>query len=152
MIEIFEKQVGEHTYKIPMLPATKAIEIQLKLMSFLGEAFCNLAIKMKDDVKEGGLSAKDVGQIISILAPCIGDDDFKKLMFRCLEDVIIVDPKNGINDTRGTPRKVNVDLDFRGKLNDFYIVLYHVLEVNYKDFLLTILSGLKSLGMLKATA
>lgn len=122
MIETFEKQINGSNYSVTQLPARRALKLQAKLLKLLGPAMSEIFLAAAKDISRADLA---IPNAIRILANDIDDKTFDAFVMEMLQGV----RKDGIELNEKT-----VDLEFAGNLNELFLVLQYVLEVNYGDF------------------
>lgn len=137
MIETKEKVISGSNYAVTQLPARRALRLQAKLVKLLGPAVSTIF------VATGDLDNADqsIPKAITALATQLDDKTFDQLVLDLLQGQV---RKNGKEITEQV-----LDLEFAGKLNELFLVLAFVLEVNFGDFFQKegILSGFLNLQM-----
>lgn len=118
-IETKEKVIGEHVYSVTQMPAMRAVKLQARLLKMIGPSF-------------GAMMASDPANpdsslplAISLLADKLDEKTFSDLVIHLTESV----RRNGAEMT-----KERIDSDFAGNLNELFLVMQFVLEVNFSDF------------------
>lgn len=122
MIETFEKQINNSTYMVTQLPARRALKLQAKLLKLLGPAASEIFIAAAKDIYSADSA---IPQAIRLLVNELDDKTFDTFVMEMLQGV----RKDGMELNEKT-----VDLEFAGKLNELFLVLQYVLEVNFGDF------------------
>ncbi len=120
MIETLEKVIGESNYMVTQMPAMRAVRMQARLLKLLGPSF---AAMVAAGDKENPDSCLPLA--VQLLADKLDEKTFESLVLELLQGV----RKDGQELNRS-----KIDLDFAGHLNDLYLVLQFVLEVNFSDF------------------
>lgn len=122
MIETKEKVIGSSNYAVTQLPARRALRLQAKLVKLLGPAVSTIF------VATGDLDSADqsIPKAITALASQLDDKTFDQLILDLLQGQV---RKNGKEITEQV-----LDLEFAGNLNELFLVLSFVLEVNFGDF------------------
>lgn len=124
MVKTEQFTVGEHSYSITQWNATKAMIMKLKLGKYLGGLaeditvnHGNMANTMLANIKKilNGVDIEDFVNFIKEVA-CAASRDGNKMI------------------------TARFDEYFNGELMEAYEVAFKVLEVNYKDFLASVLS------------
>lgn len=120
MIETQEKIIGESNYMVTQMPAMRAVKMQARLLKLLGPSFAAMV------ASGGGENADSCLPVaVSLLTEKLDEKTFEDLVLQLLQGV----RKDGVELSRQ-----KIDLDFAGKLNELYLVLQYVLEVNFSDF------------------
>jgi hypothetical protein len=120
MIEVKEKNIGEAKYMVTQMPAMRAVRMQARLLKLLGPSFAAIVASNDKDNPDSCLT-----MAVSLLVEKLDEKTFETLVLDLLQGV----RKDGAELTRE-----KIDLDFAGKLNDLYLVMQFVLEVNFSDF------------------
>jgi len=123
MIETFEKVIGTSNYMITQLPARRALRLQAKLLKLIGPAFSHLFVNASSDAENAD---KALPKAISLFLAELDDKTFDVFVMEMLQGV----RKDGHELTNST-----VDSEFSGNLNELFLVIQNVLEVNFGDFL-----------------
>lgn len=122
MIETFEKQINNSTYMVTQLPARRALKLQAKLLKLLGPAASQIFIAAANNL----LTADDaIPKAITLLVNELDDKTFDTFIMELLQGV----RKDGMELNEKT-----VDLEFAGSLNELFLVIQYILEVNFGDF------------------
>lgn len=122
MIETFEKQIGNSVYMVTQLPARRALKLQAKLLKLLGPAASEIFLAAAKDIDNADRS---IPKAISLLVSELDDKTFDSFIMEMLVGV----RKDGMELNEKT-----ADLEFAGKLNELFLVIQYVLEVNFGDF------------------
>lgn len=124
MVKTEQFTVGGHEYSITQWNATKAMIMKLKLAKFLGGLAENLA------QNNGNIANTMMANIKNILN---GVD---------IEEFVSFIKEVACSASRDGQRMSTVQFDqyFNGELMEAYEVAFKVIEVNYKDFLASVLS------------
>lgn len=122
MIETKEKIINDSTYSVTQMPAMRALRMQARLIKLFGPA---LGVLFVAEMKNEGEGDKEIGNSLALLASQLDEKNFDSLVLDLMQGV----RKNGVELT-----KPIMDLEFAGKLNELFMVIYFVLEVNYADF------------------
>lgn len=122
MIETFEKKIGENSYMITQLPARRALKLQAKLFKMIGPA---IGAMISVDEKNSDSLKEMTPKALQMLADNIDDKTFDSLVLEILQGV----RKNGSEITDKT-----IDLQFAGSLNELFMLIKEVVEVNFGDF------------------
>lgn len=122
MIETFEKQINNSTYMVTQLPARRALKLQAKLLKLLGPAASELFLAAAKDIHNADSA---IPKAISLLVNELDDKTF---------DVFIMEMIQGVRKDGIELNEKTVDIEFAGKLNELFLVVQYVLEVNYGDF------------------
>lgn len=118
--------VGEHEYAITQWGATKAMVMKLKLGKFLG----GLAeVITRDSANMATTLMRRLGDILERVNP----DEFVDF----IKEVACSAGRDGEKMS-----KARFDEYFSGNIQEAYEVAFAVLEVNYSDFLASVLSSL----------
>jgi hypothetical protein len=122
MIETFEKQIGNSSYMITQLPARRALKLQAKMLKLLGPS---AALIFAAAAKDLDSADNAIPQAVRLLSDQLDDKTFDLFVMELLQGV----RKDGVELTDKT-----VDFEFAGNLNELFLVLQQVLEVNFGDF------------------
>lgn len=122
MIDCFERLIGENTYTITQLPARRALRLQAKLFKLLSPS---LSILLSPENENMTRHIEMVPKSLSLLSESLDDKTFDLLVIEIMQGV----RRNGKEITDKT-----IDLEFAGELNELFLVMKEVLEVNYGDF------------------
>ncbi len=122
MIETKQKEINGSTYAVTQMPAMRALRMQARLLKLLGPA---LGVLFVAENKEEGAGDSQIPNALAMLASQLDEKNFDYLILDLIQGV----RKNGVELT-----KPIIDLEFAGKLNELFLVLQYVLEVNYADF------------------
>lgn len=122
MIETREKIINGSTYSVTQLPARRALKLQAKLIKLLGPAVSTIFIA------SGDLDTADqsIPKAVSALVTQLDDKTFDQLVLELLQGQVRRDGKEITEHV--------LDLEFAGKLNELFLVISFVLEVNFGDF------------------
>lgn len=122
MIETKEKIINGSTYSVTQLPARRALRLQAKLVKLLGPAASAIF------VASGDLDTADqaIPKAVASLASQLDDKNFDQLVLELLQGQARI---NGKEITEHV-----LDMEFAGKLNELFLLLGFVLEVNFGDF------------------
>lgn len=123
MIETLEKEICGSNYAVTQLPARRALRLQAKILKLIGPAFSYLFVNANKDIENADSS---LPKALTMLLSELDDKTFDIFVMEMLQGV----RKNGVELNEKT-----VDLEFAGNLNELFLVLQHVLEVNFGDFL-----------------
>jgi hypothetical protein len=124
MIETKEIVINGSIYAVTQMPARRALKLQAKLMKILAPCASEIIIAYKDKGNEDSHIPKAVSYLVNEL----DDRTFDSLILEMIEYYV---RKNGVE------LKANVfDIEFAGKLNELFLLLKFILEVNYGDFFL----------------
>jgi hypothetical protein len=122
MIEAKTKQISGSTYTVTQMAARRALRMQAKLMKLLGPSAGVILSQADKSAKEAD---QCLPQAITLLVSQLDEKTFDLLVMELLEGV----RKDNIELTPQV-----VDLEFAGNLNELFLLLQFVLEVNYSDF------------------
>ena len=122
MIETKDKEINGSKYSVTQFPAMRALRIQARIIKLLGAPLSFLFIADSNNSKSAD---EQIPKVLMMLADQLDEKNFDSLVLDLLQSV----RKNGMELT-----KPIIDLEFAGKLNELYLVLQFVLEVNYADF------------------
>ena len=121
-IETFEKVIGGSNYMITQLPARRALKLQAKLLKLIGPSASLLFAAAAKDLD----SADDsIPQAVRLLAEQLDDKTF---------DALVMEMIKGVRKEGHEIDERNIDMEFAGNLNELFLVLQYVLEVNFGDF------------------
>lgn len=121
-IETFTKIICENEYMVTELPARRALRLQTKLVKLIGPS----AALMVTAVSKDESSADDcIPQCVALLVNQLDEKTFDQFVVEMLQQV----RKNGMELNEKT-----IDTEFAGNLNELFLVLQYVLEVNFGDF------------------
>jgi len=118
-IEQKKKKINKTTYLVTQMGGIDALKAQTKLINILGSGIFKVLGNGKD-----GLSPD---KILETIAPIIDNfDDVKVSEF--VESLFA----NGIFvEENGVPRVVDFDIEFGGKINEAWQVVFFILETNF---------------------
>lgn len=119
MIEPKEKEIDGNIYLVTQMPAMKAIRVQSRLMKILGPAFAEMIIAKKEDPDSC------LPKAVTLLVNQLDAETFANLVIELMQ---------GVRRNGAEMKKESIDIQFAGKLNELFLVLQFVLEVNYADF------------------
>jgi hypothetical protein len=122
MIQTLEKTINGSSYSVTQLPARRALRLQAKLVKLLGPAVSTIF------VASGDLDNADqsIPKAIAALASQLDDKSFDQLVLDLLQ-----------GQARKNGKEINeavLDMEFAGNLNELFLLLAFVLEVNFGDF------------------
>ena len=120
MIETKEKSIGESTYMVTQMPAMRAVRMQARLLKLLGPSFAAMVSSYDDKNPDSSIPLA-----VTLLVDKLDEKTFETLVLDLMQGV----RKDGVELT-----KQKIDLDFAGKLNELFLVIQFVLEVNFSDF------------------
>lgn len=121
-IETKTKEINNETYSVTQLPARRALRLQAKLIKLFGPAAAEIFVAAGTNLSTADHS---LPKAISLLTNELDDKTFDSLVIEMLQG----SRKNGEEIT-----EKSIDLMFAGKLNDLFLLLAFVVEVNYGDF------------------
>lgn len=124
MVKTEEFEVGEHSYAVTQWNATKAFIMKLKLGKYMGGVIESFA-----DSK-GDIANTLMGNLSKILEE-VNIEEFVDF----IKEVACAGFRDGTRMTKG-----RFDEYFTGDLMEAYVVAFKVIEINYKDFLVSVLS------------
>lgn len=122
MIETLEKEICGSVYAVTQMTALRAVRMQARLIKLLGASVATLFSSSSIDEAEGSFS-----KAVSLLSENLDEISFENLVLDLLQSV----RKNGLELTKSV-----IDIEFAGKLNELFLVLQYILEVNFSDFFL----------------
>lgn len=122
MIETLEKDICGSVYAVTQMTALRAVRMQARLIKLLGPSVATLFSSSSLDEAESSFS-----KAVSLLSENLDEMTFEKLVIDLLQGV----RKNGIELTKPV-----IDIEFAAKLNELFLALQYVLEVNFSDFFL----------------
>lgn len=120
MIETKEKVIGESKYMVTQMTALRAVKMQARLLKLIGPSFAAMIASSDKSNPDGCLPLA-----VSLLADKLDEKSFETLVLDLMQGV----RKDGVELTRS-----DIDLQFSGKLNELFLVMQFVLEVNFSDF------------------
>lgn len=118
------KAIGEHEYNVVQWNATYAMVMKLKLLKYFGKALQNLSAS---DMTFNQKMMSSLNDIIAEVDP----DEFIKF----IKEVACAAVRDGER-----MKTVQFDMYFKDDILEAYQVAFFVLEVNYKDFLESVLN------------
>ena len=124
MVKTEQFRVGEHEYSVTQWNATKAMIMKLRLAKYIGGLAENLA------QNNGNIANTMLANIQNIL---------KNVNIVEFVDFIAEVACSAIRDNDRMV-KARFDEYFNGEIMEAYEVAFKVIEVNYKDFLVSVLS------------
>ena len=138
MIETKEKEINGSLYSVTQMPAMRALRMQAKLGKILGASFALLCLAEANDKSEDGKEADEkTPEALKLLFLELDEKTFENIVLELMQGV----RKDGKELTKQV-----IDFEFSGNLNELYLLLWYILEVNYADFFRegSILSKLKN--------
>ena len=140
MIETFPKRIGEYEFTITQLPARRALRLQAKLLKLIGPCAGVVVEEAFKELKDGegkvsSITDKSLPRAFHVLAGNLDEKEFESL---------VIDMIPGIRVDGKELTEQLLDVLFAGKLNQLFLLLKEVLEVNFGDFFQegSILTGL----------
>lgn len=124
MIETKEQVIGNSTYQVTQLPAMRALRMQSKLLKLLGPSFAQMLVKSKEDKDDD-----EVDQCLPLAVSLL----VNQLEEKTLENLVL-ELTQGVRKDGYELKKEIIDLEFAGNLNELFMLLKFILEVNYADF------------------
>ncbi len=133
-METKEKTIGNHTFKVTQLPASKARKLLIRLFKVSGPSLGKVLEGLKG--KDGKASLNDlnlekISEGIALLATNVFEDDFEYVVAALLEGERIsyhVDGKWPVLTLESS------DNLFAGKLDQMFKLIAFALEVNFSSF------------------
>lgn len=122
MIETIEKKIGNSSYMITQFPARRALKLQAKLLKMIGPS---AALIFAAAAKDLDTADDAIPQAVRLLAEQLDDKTFDTFVVELLQQV----RKDGVELNEKT-----IDFEFAGRLNELFLVVQQVLEVNFGDF------------------
>lgn len=122
MIETFEKTIGKSNYMVTQLPARRALKLQAKLLKLIGPS---AAVIFSAAVSDFDNADNCLPHAVRLLAEQLDERNF---------DIFVMEMLQGVRKEGMELTDKNVDLEFAGNLNELFLVLQYVLEVNFGDF------------------
>ncbi len=121
MIETKEIVLNGSVYSVTQMPARRALKVQAKLMKLLGPAIGQMFLVSSSDSAD-----ENIPKIISLLVDQLDEKTFDTFILELIEFYVRKDGKEVNAQT--------FDLIFAGKLNELFLLLKFILEVNFADF------------------
>lgn len=121
MIETKQITLGDSVYTVTQMPARRALRVQAKLMKMIGPAFAQTLTASKLENPDDHLP-----KIVAHLVEQLDENTFDTFILELVEHSVRKDGKE-INAQ-------SFDLIFAGKLNELFLLLKFILEVNFSDF------------------
>lgn len=126
MIETKEKQIDGSTYLVTQMTARRALRMKAKLLKLFGTALAEIFLPSDDQPIEGlGFSKQEAINAIQSLSCDLEEKVFESLLVELLSGV----RKDNVELTEAI-----IDMEFAGKLQTLYKVVWYVLEVNFSSF------------------
>lgn len=122
MIETKEQVIGNSTYQVTQLPALRALRMQSKLLKLLGPSFAQMLVSSEKEDNE-------VDQCLPLAVSLL----VNQLEEKTLENLVL-ELTQGVRKDGHELKKEIIDLEFAGNLNELFLLLKFILEVNYADF------------------
>ena len=122
MIEVKKKIIEGSEYSVTQMTARHALQTQAKLIKMFGSSMGDALVAFAHTGSEDYAMAK----ALSTFAMQLDEKTFDKMVFELLVGV----RKEGMELTDSI-----IQLEFAGKLNEMFLVIWFVLEANYSDFL-----------------
>ncbi|MEM0173060.1 MAG: hypothetical protein QXI16_00975 [Sulfolobaceae archaeon] len=121
MIETKEIEISGFKYTVTQMPARRALKVQAKLLKLIGPSFGQLYVSSGSDSPD-----EHFPKIISLLVDKIDENTFDTFILELIEHYVRIDGQE--------ITKNNFDVIFAGRLNDLFLLLKFILEVNFYDF------------------
>jgi hypothetical protein len=121
-IETLTKIIGNNEYMVTQLPARRALRLQAKLVKLLGPS---AALMIANASKDPENADDCLPQAVTLIVNQLDEKTFDQLVIEMLQQT----RKNGMELNEKA-----VDSEFAGNLNELFLVLQYVLEVNFGDF------------------
>ena len=142
-----EKNINGHHYSVSTYPATEALKIKYKLLSFIQPILSDLLVANFGDVDIKDLSKEDLMLLVVTalrqLLTQLGADDDKKI--NSLLDLIHRIFSTTKCDGQDLSNKVIFDNIFANNFVEMYDAIYLILTINFKGFFLEIFTKFQSL-------
>lgn len=146
MLETREKTIGNHTYYVRQLGATKGRQALVRLVKtlgpVLGAALGGMSLeqmsKSKEPINVMDMDADTIAPLLESLATHINESDLEWFCDTFGECTQVKTPEGG----QVPLNKEKQELHFAGRYGEMFRWLGFCLEVNFKDFLSIPVSGL----------
>ena len=140
MMEVIEKQIGEHMFYIRPLPAFYSANLSGELANFLTPVFGSLATLADVAGDDGQFHLEDIdmekiGPALSDAMSGVSGDKVETLMRKLLlnkQNISVSGPA-----TDGDVKLLDTDLVnevFCGEIQDMYLLCFEVIKFNFKGF------------------
>ena len=120
MIETKEKVIGDSNYMVTQMTALRAVKMQARIIKLLGPSFAAMVSATDKSNPDSCLPFA-----ISLLTEKLDEKSFESL---------VLDLMQGVRKDGAELSRADIDLEFAGKLNELFLVMQFVLEVNFSDF------------------
>ena len=122
MIETLETTIDDCVYSVTQMTARRAIRMQARLFRLLSSSIGHIVTSAQKNIDN---AERSIPQALSLLAENLDEKTFELLILDLLEGV----RKDGME-----LKPAIIDIEFSGNLNNLFLLLRFVLEVNFKDF------------------
>ena len=136
-IETKEKTIGDYTYRVSQLPASKARKLLMRLFKVAGPSLGKVleSLESKDGKIElqGGpdVDLAKISDALALLATNVFEEDFEYVVETLLRDNRI----EYMPDGKFIPLNMELaDLHFAGKIDQLFKLIGFALEVNFSSF------------------
>ncbi|KKN75988.1 hypothetical protein LCGC14_0375450 [marine sediment metagenome] len=133
-IETKETVIGNHTFKVSQLPASKARKLLVRLFKVAGPSLGKVLESLKGKNGKTGLNDLNLGKIsegLALLANNVFEDDFEYVVNALLEGERIIYHVDGKWPVLSLETS---DILFAGKLDQMFKLIAFALEVNFSSF------------------
>lgn len=132
MIERKEITLGENTFSLEQMSATRSTRVLLRLTRAVAEPFARFMTTSDaatiEKFLDSNVGLAKIGEAVGMLAENLSDDDFDYVM-TCLFKGMTVNGK-----AYDGPGKAVHEATFRGKQRQLLSLLWEALRFNYADF------------------
>lgn len=142
-IETKEKTIGDYTYRVSQLPASKARKLLIRLFRVAGPSLGKVleSLEGKDGTMQvaalkgdkGGIDVdlSKISDALALLATNVFEEDFEYVVATLLRE----DRVEYMPEGKWMPLNMQLaDLHFAGKLDQLFKLIAFALEVNYAGF------------------
>lgn len=120
MIQTKEKMIGESKYMVTQMTALRAVRMQARLLKLLGPSFAAMISASDKSNPDSCLPTA-----VALLADKLDEKSFENL---------VLDLMRGVRKDGSELTQSDLDIEFAGNLNELFLVMQFVLEVNFSDF------------------
>lgn len=138
MIETQEIQVGEHTYKLTTLSASKGLSVLARLTKVFGPTLAELTAAAQGTGDDASALDMDIGPALKTLVAGLNEAD---IVF--LKDSFVTATQVQDLDGHWAPLRTKIEDRYAGNHMEFFAWLVASIRYNFPDFLDAIMNAFK---------
>lgn len=138
MIETQEIQVGEHTYKLTTLSASKGLSVLARLTKVFGPSLAELTAAAQTLDEGTSVMDMDIGPALKTLVAGLNEAD---IIF--LKDSFVTATQVQDLDGNYVPLRTKLEDRYAGNHMEFFAWLVASIRYNFPDFLYAVLNAFK---------